>query len=134
MKKQKIIVGVIAIAAAVLSIAAYLFFPIKPFLHLNSGDVQQMLVFAAPPETTVELTSDEIGEAVNFLKDLVVYQPNYKADFTAGQIVRFTIIYADGTTDEMAVSGNTVSLSGKSYRVNYKSAEALNVFSNQVIE
>lgn len=133
MKKQKFVVCAIAIAIIILSIAAYFFFPIKPFSRLNTDDVRQIHVYAIPPETTMELTSDEISEAVDLLKNLVVYQPNYIAEATVGQMIRFTIVYTDGTVEEVAISGD-VSLNGKSYRANYESAEALNMFANQIMK
>ena len=130
-KRAAVISGIIVILLIVL---AYFFFPLKPLASLDMADVEEIHVFAVPPEQEVILRQEEIEKAVNLLREIKVYQPGYIANSTIGQYVKLSIIKTDGTKIEIANEGNVIiSINGVSYRAEYVSAEAVSSFVNDIL-
>ena len=135
MGRRKRIAIVTGVAVILFVITAYFFFPTKPCSSLKMADIEGISVFAAPPEQTVLLRQEETAKAVELLQDIKAYQRGYISNATTGQVIKFTVMKADGTEIEVLISGNAeISVNGTSYRTKYSSMEAINAFANEVLK
>ena len=116
-------------AAAVIALAAalfYLIFPLHPLSSLKPEEIEEIRLFAIPPEQTAVLGPEDAAQAASLLRGLRAYQPGYRVgNSLCGQYIAVTVVKTDGS--EIEVSGGT------GYRAEYNSAEALNAFANGVL-
>lgn len=131
--KKLLIVAVIILAIA----SGWLLFSARPFETINVDDIEEIKVYAIPPDEEVVLSEGEVESVVPLLQNLKTSKPGYKifAIGMGGQTVRFTVQKSDGSTTEISNVGNVlIIIDGKSYQADYESAEALNEFANKVLE
>ena len=123
--------AIIALAAALL----YLIFPLFPLSSLKPEEIEEIRLFAVPPERTVVLNAEDAAQAAALLRGLRAYQPGYRLHSAlCGQYIAFTIVKTDGSEIEVSNNGNVaLTVGGTGYRAEYNSAEALNAFANRVL-
>ncbi len=125
-------------AAAVIALAAalfYLIFPLHPLSSLKPEEIEEIRLFAIPPEQTTVLGPEDAAQAASLLRGLRAYQPGYRiGDSLCGQYIAFTVVKTDGSEVEVSNTGNVaLTIGGTGYRAEYNSAEALNAFANGVL-
>lgn len=130
-KKVLFTAAAITLAAALL----YLIFPLRPLSSLKPEEIEEIRLFAVPPEQTVVLGPEDAAQAAVLLRGLRAYQPGYRlGDPLCGQYIAFTIVRTDGSEIEVSNTGNVaLTIGGTGYRAEYNSAEALNAFANRVL-
>ena len=101
----------------------------------KENEIEEIKVFAVPPEKEVVLGEDEVEKIIPLLQNLKTSKPGYKIPALAGQTVRITVQKTDGTIIEIFNVGNVqIIINNRSYRADYESAEAINNFVNKVLE
>lgn len=133
-KKHKKTILIFSIILIVAMIVGYYFFPTTPLSSLSETDINEIHLFAAPPEHEIVLNQEQVTQVVEVMQEIKVYQRGYTENATSGQVVKFTIIKADGEGIELFCSGNKrIAINGVLYRTDYKFAENLNAFANGVL-
>lgn len=106
----------------------------RPFSGLNHEQVQSISLFAIPPGVTVEIEDrDQIKEIVEILNTVIVYQKDNSSREYAGQLVRYTLLFTDGTVLEVGAYNPFLFINKKSYRTKYEPCEKLNAYGNALI-
>lgn len=115
-------------------IIAYIFSPRenKPFKNLDYSKIKQAKMLLTPPGEEVEITDKK--ELANYLKDLVIYQPDNSYKDYVGQGVVFTIIMNDGSETEILEYNPFLVIDGVGYKTKYEPCEALNNYANSLLE
>ena len=136
MRKNKnlsiIIVIILSLSIGVLSY--FLFFD-RPFETITVNEIEEIKVYAIPPEAEVVLSESEVEGVVPLLQNLKVSKPGYKAFALSGQTITITLKKTNDSITEISNVGNVqIIIDGKSYRADYKFAEAINNFANKVLE
>ena len=99
------------------------------------NDIQEVKVYAIPPEEEVVLSETEVERVVPLLQNLKVSKPGYKVFALIGQTITITIKETNGTIIEISNVGNVqIIIDGRSYRAEYESAETINNFANKVLK
>ena len=136
MKKSKklMIIGVV-ILAIVSAIFGWLLCSDRPFETITANEIEEIKVYAIPPDAEVVLSEAEVERVIPLLQNLKVSKPGYKVFALSGQTIKITIKETDGTIIEISNVGNVqIIIDGRSYRADYESAEAINNFANKVLE
>ena len=136
MKKGKklLIIGVV-ILAVVSAILGWLLYSDSPFEAITVDEIEEIKVYAIPPEAEVVLSEAEVEKVVPLLQNLKVSKPGYKVFALSGQTITITIKITDGSIVEISNVGNVqIIIDGRNYRADYESAEAINNFANKVLE
>lgn len=136
MKKSKklMIIGVV-ILAIVSAILGWLLCSDRPFETITANEIEEIKVYAIPPDAEVVLSEAEVERVIPLLQNLKVSKPGYKVFALGGQTITITIKETDGTIIEISNVGNVqIIIDGRSYRADYESAEAINNFANKVLE
>ena len=133
--KKRFIAAVLflAIASAVL---AWFLYAARPFETINIDEIEEIKVYAIPPEKEIVLSKAEVESVVPLLQNLKVSKPGYQlfAMELGGQTVRCTVQKSDGSVIVISNVGNVlITIDNKSYRADYESAEAINKFANTVL-
>lgn len=108
----------------------------RPFETINVDDIEEITVYAIPPEKEIVLSKDEVERVIPLLQNLKISKPGYKilARRMGGQTVGFIVQKSDGSTIEIFNFGNVIiTIDNKSYQADYESAEAINAFANKVL-
>lgn len=134
MQKTAIVTALIlVITSAVLWWSLY---SARPFETINVDDIEEITVYAIPPEKEIVLSKDEVERVIPLLQNLKISKPGYKilARRMGGQTVGFIVQKSDGSTIEIFNFGNVIiTIDNKSYQADYESAEAINAFANKVV-
>lgn len=134
MQKTAIVTALIlVITSAVLWWSLY---SARPFETINVDDIEEITVYAIPPEKEIVLSKDEVERVIPLLQNLKISKPGYKilARRMGGQTVGFIVQKSDGSTIEIFNFGNVIiTIDNKSYQADYESAEAINAFANKVL-
>ena len=134
MQKTAIVTALIlVITSAVLWWSLY---SARPFETINVDDIEEITVYAIPPEKEIVLSKDEVERVIPLLQNLKISKPGYKilARRMGGQTVGFIVQKSDGSTIEIFNFGNVINtIDNKSYQADYESAEAINAFANKVL-
>ena len=136
-KGKKLLIVAVLILAVTSGILGYLLYSARPFETINVDEIEQIKVYAIPPDEEVVLSEAEVESVVPLLKNLKISKPGYKifAMGLGGQTVRFTVQKTDGSSIEVSNVGNVlIMVDGRSYQADYESAEAINKFANKVLE
>lgn len=134
-KGKKLLIIAVVILAITVAILGWLLYSARPFETMNVNEIEEIKVFAIPPEAEVVLSEAEVEKVVPLLQNLKVSKPGYKVFALSGQTVRITVQKTDGSVIEISNVGNVqIIIDGKSYRADYESAEAINNFANKVLE
>nr|WP_289767820.1 hypothetical protein [uncultured Acetatifactor sp.] len=108
----------------------------RPFETINVDDIEEITVYAIPPEKEIVLSKDEVERVIPLLQNLKISKPGYKilARRMGGQTAGFIVQKSDGSTIEIFNFGNVIiTIDNKSYQADYESAEAINAFANKVL-
>ena len=134
MQKTAIVTALIlVITSAVLWWSLY---SARPFETINVDDIEEITVYAIPPEKEIVLSKDEVERVIPLLQNLKISKPGYKilARRMGGQTVGFIVQKSDGSTIEIFNFGPIIiTIDNKSYQADYESAEAINAFANKVL-
>ena len=84
-----------------------------------------------PPDETIQIT--EIKELVEYLNDLVIYQPDDSYQEYAGQAAAFTLTMQDGTQHEIIAYNPFLIIDGTGYETKYEPCERLNRYANELL-
>ena len=133
LQKRHILMGG-AVLAVLLAVAAGLLLRgRRPFRDLEAADITAASVTLMPPDVTLELDGAEIGTLAELLGDLRITWPDQSYTEYAGQAVRFTVTFADGTETEVTDYNPFLIIDGTGWRTAYGPCEALNSFSNELL-
>ena len=134
-KSKKLPIIIVLILTLVIGFLLYSTYSEKPFKKIDVNEIEEIKVFAIPPQKEVVLSEDEVEKIIPLLQNLKTSKPGYKVPALAGQTVRITVQKTDGTIIEIFNVGNVqIIISGRSYRADYESAEAINNFANKILE
>ena len=133
LQKRHILMGG-AVLAVLLAVAAGLLLRgRRPFRDLEAADITAASVTLMPPDVTLELDGTEIGTLAELLGDLRITRPDQSYTEYAGQAVRFTVTFADGTETEVTDYNPFLIIDGTGWRTAYGPCEALNNFANDLL-
>ena len=133
LQKRHILMGG-AVLAVLLAVAAGLLLRgRRPFRDLEAADITAASVTLMPPDVTLELDGAEIGTLAELLWDLRITWPDQSYTEYAGQAVRFTVTFADGTETEVTDYNPFLIIDGTGWRTAYGPCEALNSFANELL-
>ena len=134
-KNKRLPIIIVLILTLVIGFLLYFIYSEKPFKTIDVNEIEEIKVFAIPPEKEVVLGEDEVEKIIPLLQNLKTSKPGYKIPALAGQTVRITVQKTDGTIIEIFNVGNVqIIINNRSYRADYESAEAINNFVNKVLE
>ena len=134
-KGKKLLIVAVVILSMISVILVWLFYSARPFEAMNVNEIEEIKVFAIPPEDEVILSEAEVESIVPLLQNLRISKLGYKVFALSGQTVRITVQKMDGSIIEISNVGNVqIIIDGRSYRAEYESAEAINNFANKVLE
>ena len=133
LQKRHILMGG-AVLAVLLAVAAGLLLRgRRPFRDLEAADITAASVTLMPPDVTLELDGAEIRTLAELLGDLRITWPDQSYTEYAGQAVRFTVTFADGTKTEVTDYNPFLIIDGTGWRTAYGPCEALNSFANELL-
>jgi len=135
-KRKKLTIAVIVVFVLALCAVWYFLYSDVPLEDLQLSQIEQISVYAIPPDQTIVLNADDEERVIPLLQNLKVSKPGYKLFMLGmgGQTVTFAIEKTDGSTVEISNVGNVfITIDGKSYQADYPTAEALNAFANEVL-
>ena len=133
-KKLTIAAALILVTAS--AVVGWVFYSARPFETIRADDIEEIMVYAIPPEKEIVLSEAEVERVVPLLQNLKISKPGYKifALGMGGQTVRFTVQKTNGSTIEISNFGNVlITIDNKSYQADYESAEAINAFANEAL-
>ena len=133
-KKLTIAAALILVTAS--AVVGWVFYSARPFETIRADDIEEIMVYAIPPEKEIVLSEAEVERVVPLLQNLKISKPGYKifALGMGGQTVRFTVQKTNGSTVEISNFGNVlITIDNKSYQADYESAEAINAFANEAL-
>ena len=134
-KSKKLLIIAVVILAIVSAIIGWLLYSDRPFETITANGIEEIKVYAIPPDAEVVLSEAEVERVVPLLQNLKVSKPGYKVFALIGQTITITIKETNGTIIEISNVGNVqIIIDGRSYRADYESAEAINNFANKVLE
>lgn len=134
-KNKRLRIIIVLILTLVIGFLLYFIYSEKPFKTIDANEIEEIKVFAIPPEKEVVLSEAEVEKIIPLLQNLKTSKPGYKTSALAGQTVRITVQKKDGTIIEIFNVGNVqIIINDRSYRADYESAEAINNFANKVLE
>lgn len=133
MKKKVLIAALCALVLAGGVLAKLFLIGEKPLRNLNSAEVASATVELYPPDTTLELTQEEINELVPILNRVVTYQRDDSYGEYAGQAVIFTLTKTDGTQLRVQAYNPFIVIDGVGYRTKYGPCEELNQLGNDLL-
>lgn len=134
-KNKRLPIIIILILTLIIGFLLYFIYSEKPFKTIDVNEIEEIKVFAIPPEKEVVLGEDEVEKIIPLLQNLKTSKPGYKIPALAGQTIRITVQKTDGTIIEIFNVGNVqIIINDRSYRADYESAEAINNFVNKVLE
>lgn len=138
MKWSKKGTALLIISAFVVLVAAYIcftcFIGTRPFKNIKMDSIKSASIYLIPPNTTEELSDEEIEELVTILHDVRIYNRSWIYMFSGGQGCIFTITFTDGTVLEVNVSSPSLIIDGKGYRAEYETCQALNQLANNICD
>lgn len=107
----------------------------RPFADLKAEDLVSAEISRTPPgETTTVTDSAVLADLADLLADLVIYEKDDSAGEYDGQLVDFTLTYADGATRKAGAYGSFLYLDDVSYRTELEPCSALGSFGNLVAD
>ena len=134
-KSKRLPIIIVLIVVLTISVLSWFLYSARPFETITVNDIQEVKVYAIPPEEEVVLSEAEVERVVSLLQNLKISKPGYKVFALSGQTVRITVQKMDGSIIEISNVGNVqIIIDGISYRADYESAEAINNFANKVLE
>ena len=135
-KSKKLTIAAALILVTASAVVGWVFYSARPFETIRADDIEEIMVYAIPPEKEIVLSEAEVERVVPLLQNLKISKPGYKifALGMGGQTVRFTVQKTNGSTVEISNFGNVlITIDNKSYQADYESAEAINAFANEAL-
>ena len=134
-KGKRLPIIIVLIVALTIGVLSYFLYSDRPFETITVNDIQEVKVYAIPPEEEVVLSEAEVERVVPLLQNLKISKPGYKVFALSGQTVRIIVQKTNGSIIEISNVGNVqIMIDGRSYRAEYESAEAINNFANKVLK
>lgn len=134
-KSKRLPITIVLVLALTTGVLSYFLYTDRPFETITVNDIQEVKVYAIPPEAEVVLSEAEVERVIPLLQNMKISKPGYKVFALGGQTVRITVQKTDGSIIEISNVGNVqIIIDGRSYRAEYESAEAINNFANKVLE
>lgn len=97
-----------------------------PLADLTADSINSIEINAYPPDDIKVINDrEEIERIVSVMQEIVTYKQVKSNDFT-GQMVVYTLMMTDGTTQDIAVITPLVRIEGQYYKTKYAPAEELN--------
>ena len=134
-KGKKLPITIVFILTLVIVGLTYFLYSDRPFKTITVKEIEEIKVYAIPPNEEVVLGKTEVEKIIPLLQNLKISKPGYKVFASGGQTVTVTIKKTDGSIIEISNFGNVqIIIDGRSFRADYESAEAINNFANKVLE
>ncbi len=96
--------------------------------------VKSISVTIRPPESTIELSEEQIDEVVNILKKATIGQKDDSYRELNGQWVEYDITYKDGSSISVASFNPYIVIDGVGYETDYEACEELSSYANSLLE
>ncbi len=103
----------------------------KPYNDLVTTEVSSAAVHLIPPDITIQI--EDIGELVDLLKEVVIYDEDNSYREYNGRCVTFTLTMADGSRTNIMVYNPFLVIDGVGYKTEYEPCEALNAYANRLL-
>lgn len=135
--RKRLPIAVALITAITFGILGYFLYSDRPFASLSVDEIEEITVYAIPPEKEVVLSESETEAAVLLLQDLKVSKPGYGRFMfgLAGQTVTLTVQKTDGSVFAVSNIGNVlITIDNMSYQADYESAKAISDLVNKALE
>lgn len=98
----------------------------KPLADLTADSISSIEINAYPPDDIKVINNrEEIQRITSVMQEIVTYEQVESNDYM-GQMVVYTLIMTDGTTQDIAVITPLVRIEGQYYKTKYAPAEELN--------
>ena len=137
-KGKKLLIIAVVILAIASAILGWLLYSSRPFETIGVNEIEEIKVYAIPPDEEVVLSEAEIDRVVPLLQNLKISKPGYMLFPPmgwGGQTVRFTVQKTDGSTIVISNFGNVlITIDSINYQADYESAHAISIFANKVLE
>ena len=134
-KSKRLPIAIVLIFALAIWVLTYFLYSDRPFETIDIKKIEEIKVYAIPPNEEVVLDETEVERLIPLLQNLKISKPGYKELPSGGQTVSITIKKVDGSIIEISNIGNVrIMIDGRNYRAEYESAEAINNFVNKVLE
>ena len=134
-KSKRLPIIIVLILTLVIGVLTYFLYSDRPFETITVKEIEEIKVYAIPPNEEFVLSEAEVESIVPLLQNLKISKPGYKVFAMNGQTIRITIQKIGGSIIEISNVGNVqIIINGRSYRADYESAEAINNFVNKVLE
>ncbi len=104
----------------------------QPFKTYSVDMIQSVTVRALPPDTTEELSQEEIAEFVSILQTVRTYNMSWGYKISGGQNCIFTVTFTDGAITEINATNPYMIINGRGYKTEYEPCELLNQLANRV--
>ena len=105
MKKSKIL-SIVLIFALAIWVLTYFLYSDRPFETIDVKEIEEIKVYAIPPNEEVVLDETEVERLIPLLQNLKISN----------------------------IGNVRIMIDGRNYRAEYESAEAINSFANKVLE
>lgn len=131
--KRKILPAILCVLVLAAAVPAKIFIlGTRPLKSLRAEEVSSAIVELYPPDVTLQLTADEIGQLISILNQVVTYQRDDTYGEYDGQAVIFTLTKIDGTQIRVQAYNPFVVINGVGYRTKYEPCEDLNRLGNKL--
>lgn len=131
--KKKILIAALCVLVLAGGVLAKLYLiGGRPLRGLSAEEFTAAKVELYPPDVTLELAREEIGELAAILDRVVTYQRDDSYVDYCGQAVIFTLTKTDGTQLRVQAYNPFVVINGEGYRTKYGPCEELNQLGNDI--
>lgn len=103
----------------------------KPYKNLTTAEVSSATVQLTPPDKKIQI--EDIGELVELLKSVMIYDVDNSYTEYDGQSVVFTLMMADGSQTNIMAYNPFLVIDGTGYQTEYEPCEALNEYANRLL-
>jgi hypothetical protein len=103
-----------------------------PFKDLSEHDIAAATVELYPPDTKVDLNTDEIRDLIAVLRTVEIYNRDDSYTEYVGQAVIYTLTKTDGTQEKIMELNPFIVINDIGYKTKYEPCEELNALGNTI--
>lgn len=133
MTTVKKILAIIVLLITGIVLYTFVLFDEEPFDNLRTGEIERATVYRIPPDETAEVK--DFSRLREVLEDIELEHRGkrlFNSAYGGGQVI-VTLYMVDGTVTEITNNNSYMTINGKSYRVEYETAEELTRYVYNII-